>query len=249
MDEHQPLTVIHQSAPATQLHPLVQMMQATMATGGPPDITLMREVFQLQREFEADNARKSFTRALVALKRDLPAIIAHDSVVDFDSAKGRTHYTHSSMAAVMEAITGPLGNHGFTITYSPAVLDNGKVAITCRLTHSDGHVQESTVSAPADNGSGRNALQAIASSMTYLQRYTVLSMLGIATKDMKEPEPEYNPNEPADHNRILKAVTWLGTVGKTKAQAEDYLKRPMEMWTDGDLDNIKVWAKPQKSQE
>jgi hypothetical protein len=64
---------------------------------------------------------------------------------------------------------------------------------------------------------------------------------------MKEPEPEYNPNEPADHNRILKAVTWLGTVGKTKAQAEDYLKRSMEMWTDGDLDALKVWGK--KAQE
>ena len=251
MDEHQPLTVVQQSLPANnaQLHPLVQMMQTAVSAGGAVDMAMMKEMMQLQRDFEADNARKSFTRALVALKYDLPAIIAHDSVVDFTTQKGRTYYTHSSMAAVMEAITGPLGKHGFTITYAPATPDNGRVSVTCRLTHSDGHFQESTISAPPDNGSGRNALQAVASSMTYLQRYTVLSMLGIATADMKEPEPEGSTDDTVDPERNLRAVSAIVKLGKTKDEAERFAGKPVDRWTIGDLKKLQAWAKPQKSQE
>lgn len=244
MDEHQPLTVIHQSAPATQLHPLVQMMQTAMSAGGPPDISMMREMMQLQREWQADVARKAYTTSLIALKSVLPTVIRRDKKVDF----GNTTYTHTSLACVMDAVTEPLHRHGFSLAWIPAT-NTGGVSVTCRITHVDGHFEECTLSGPPDTKGSKSPVQGVMSTITMLERYTALAILGIATADMKEPEPEYNPNEPADHNRILKAVTWLGTVGKTKAQAEDYLKRSMEMWTDGDLEALKVWGKQQKSQE
>lgn len=242
MDDHQPLTVIHQSAPATQLHPLVQMMQTAMSAGGPPDISMMREMMQLQREWQADVARKAYTTSLIALKSVLPTVIRRDKKVDF----GNTTYTHTSLACVMDAVTEPLHRHGFSLAWTPAT-NTGGVSVTCRITHVDGHFEECTLSGPPDTKGSKSPVQGVMSTITMLERYTALAILGIATADMKEPEPEYNPNEPADHNRILKAVTWLGTVGKTKAQAEDYLKRSMEMWTDGDLDALKVWGK--KAQE
>lgn len=243
MDEHQPLTVIHQSAPATQLHPLVQMMQATMAAGGPPDLAMAREMMQLQREWQADVARKAYTTSLIALKSVLPTVIRRDKKVDF----GNTTYTHTSLACVMDAVTEPLHRHGFSLAWTPAT-NTGGVSVTCRITHVDGHFEECTLSGPPDTKGSKSPVQGVMSTITMLERYTALAILGIATADMKEPEPEYNPNEPADHNRILKAVTWLGTVGKTKEQAIEFLKRPMEMWTDGDLDALKVWGK-QRAQE
>jgi hypothetical protein len=220
------------------------MLQATMAAGGPPDLAMAREMMQLQREWQADVARKAYTTSLIALKSVLPTVIRRDKTVSF----GGTSYTHTSLACVMDAITEPLHRHGFSLAWAPAT-NTGGVSVTCRITHVDGHFEECTLSGPPDTKGSKSPVQGVMSTITMLERYTALAILGIATADMKEPEPEYDPNEPANSERIMKAVTWLISVGKTKEQAAEFLKRPMDRWTDGDLDNLKIWAKPQRSQE
>jgi hypothetical protein len=246
MDSHSnnPITVVHQSAPATQLHPLVQMMQAAMTSGGAPDIGMMREIMQLQREWQTDVARKAYTTSLIALKSVLPTVIRRDKKVDF----GNTTYTHTSLACVMDAVTEPLHQHGFSLAWIPATTSNG-VSVTCRITHVDGHFEECTLSGPPDTKGSKSPVQGVMSTITMLERYTALAILGIATADMKEPEPQGTTEDTVDPERNLAAVSKLARFGKTREDAEVFLGKPVKEWTVGDLQRLAAWAKPPKQQE
>jgi hypothetical protein len=243
MDTHNPITVVHQAATATQLHPLVQMMQAAVSTGGALDISMMREMMQLQREWQADVARKAYTTAIVALKCDLPTVIRRDKEVGF----GNTKYTHTTLACAMDAITGPLTRHGFNLAWIPQTTPAG-VSVTCRLTHADGHSEECTLTGPPDSKGSKSPVQGIASTITMLQRYTALAILGIATADMNEPEPEAEAPEAVDMDRNLRAVGKLVGLGKTRAEAEEYLGKKVDAWTVGDLQKLGAWAKPRNQE-
>ncbi len=58
--------------------------------------------------------------------------------------------------------------------------DDGVVKVSCIISHRDGHSEETTLSAKPDGSGSKNAIQAIGSAVTYLQRYTLKAALGIA---------------------------------------------------------------------
>lgn len=234
-DQHETAVAVIQRHDVERMHPVVRAM---LEQG--PDPSTLRELLAVQREWESGEAQRAYTSSLVALKRDMPAVIAKDSTVDYTGGKGRVHYTHASLAGAMAAITAPLTSHGFSLNWEPATPSPNLVTVTCRLTHADGHSESCTISAPPDTSGNKSTAQGVASTITLLQRYTALSLLGIATADMQEPAAEPDP-ERVDSARNLKAVAALRKYGKTVAQAEDHLKRPMTAWTTADLDELRRW--------
>ncbi len=219
----------------TRMHPMVQ---AAMGGGGAaPDVETMRELMNLQREWEAGEAKKSFTRALVAVKDELPRVIGHDKTVDFTSAKGRTTYTHTSLAAVVDAVTDPLTRHGFSVSFVPQTSDRA-VHVTCILMHRDGHSERASIASAPDNSGSKNPAQAVASTITYLQRYTLLSMLGIATSDHGEPPPPSDVRIDVDAN--LRALSGLKSIGVDQEEAEKHVGSKLPKWTSADLTKLRV---------
>lgn len=231
---HKAVAVIEHSQVPERVHPVV-----AAAMQQSPDAATLRELLAVQREWEANEARKAFTQALVDLKRDLPTVLAHDKIVDWRKDGKHVHYTHTSLAAAMEAITGPLVQYGFSLSWQPST-DGGKVNVTCTLTHSQGHSERTTLSAPPDKSGSKSDAQAIASTITLLQRYTALSLLGIATADMAEPEPTEENAEPRIDTKLnMKAVKALADIGYSKEQAEDFIGKPVAEWTTADVDRLR----------
>lgn len=225
------------------MHPLVK---AALASGTLEPATL-REMLALQRDWEQGEAKKAFTRALVALKRDLPTVIQRDSTVDYTNKSGmRTRFKHASLAAVMDAITEPMTAHGFSLAWTPSTDDKGSIVtvrVTARLTHAEGHSEETTISAPADTSGNKNSAQAVASTITLLSRYAALALLGIATRDMKDPEPSEPDPDRIDTARNLRAVGRLTKLGKKREDAEAFIGRPVAEWTAADLERLTQWVK------
>ncbi len=223
---------------ATQrVHPLVH---AAMQNGS-LDPTTLRDLLAVQREWEAGEARKAYTRALAALKRDLPTVIRRDKVVDFATAKGRTYYTHTSLAQVMDEITAPLTAHGFSLSWEPSIGDR-KVRVTCRLTHAEGHSEACTLESDPDSSGSKGPAQAIASTVTLLQRYTALSLLGIATADMQEPHGERaEESEAIDMDRNMAAVRAITKAGLRREDAESHVGRLVSEWTTADRRTLRAW--------
>ena len=219
------------------LHPAVEQVLANNPT---PEA--LEKILNLQRNWEANEAKRAFTRALVELKGDLPAWIKRDKVVQFANVR----YTHTSLASAMETVTPHLTKHGFSLTWKTAN-DKGAVLVTASLTHREGHAESCLLSAPPDTGGQKSAPQAVASTVTLLQRYTALSLLGLATSDMEDPKPAEPLTDQVDTARNMKAVAALKKLGKTKAQAEKHVGRKMQEWTGADLDKLREWITPKTS--
>lgn len=227
------------------VHPLVaRAMEAN------PNTETLRELMAMQKEWEAGEARKAYTRAIVALKEDLPTVIAKDATVDFTSqrTKTRTHYTHTSLAKAMAEVTPALTDHGFSLAWVPST-EGDRVSVTCRLTHSEGHFEECTLVAPRDVSGNKSPAQGIASTITLLQRYTALSLLGIATADMTDPTGEGAEPAPdhVDATRNLKAVGAIQKRGLDLAEAAKLVGRQVPDWTTTDLDKLRGWIRSQRA--
>lgn len=224
------------SAPS-RLHPMVE---AAIQAGATPE--QLREFLALQREHEEHEARKAYQRAMVALKAALPRVLERDTTVDFTNKAGiRTHYRHTSLAAAVDVVTPVLSEHGFAASWVPGS-DRGAVTVTCRLTHAAGHAEEATLSAPVDTSGNKSPAQGVASTITLLSRYTLLSLLGIATADHVEPTGQ--PSERVDAKRNLAAVAKLRKLGRTREEAEAFLGRSVSGWTGADLERLAEWVQP-----
>lgn len=220
------------------MHPLVDKMIATNPT---PEA--LEKLLAMQREWEANEAKKAYTVALTELKRELPTFLPHDKSVDYQGAKGAVHYTHTSLAAAMATVTPLLSNYGFSMTWKPGNDGKGGVTVTATLTHRQGHSEQATLTAPPDASGNKSAPQAIASTVTLLQRYTALALLGLATADMIEPSHEAEaPNpEKIDTARNMRAMADLVKTGKKKKEIEEYIGKSCATWTEKDLDKLRTW--------
>jgi hypothetical protein len=240
-DAHTTIAVVERAPLATsesRMHPLVAMVMAA----GTADPTTLREFLVLQREHEANEARKAYTHAMIALKRDLPTVINRDKVVDFTSQRGQTRYTHASLANVLDQVTPALTQHGFALGYQCSTGQAG-VTVSCRLTHADGHSQEMSLTSPPDTSGSKSPAQAIASTITLLQRYSALALLGIATADMQEPEGKAAPAPAIDFELNMAAVNWITKQGLTVDQVAQHIGRRPDGWTDQDREEIKRWVR------
>lgn len=233
-DKHASVAIIERNDTA-RVHPIVaQAMQREL------DPQTLRELLEIQRTWEAGEAKRAYTRALVDLKKDLPTIIARDREVKF----GNTRYTHASLARVMEVITGPLTMHGFSLAWEPGT-SGDTVTVTCRLTHAGGHSESATVSGPVDKMGSKSPAQGVASTITLLSRYTALAVLGIATADMEEP----GRAPLADKNGIDTAKNMRASAALIKAGislddvAEACGGRGPAEWIGADLDVIRAMLK------
>jgi hypothetical protein len=150
-----------------------------MAVAGGADLEKLSKLLDLQERWEANEARKAFQVAMAAFKSN-PPNIGKDKKVSF----GNTRYSHASLYNVVEKITTELSKHGLSASW--VTHQNGQIGVTCRITHVLGHSQETMLQAPADTSGSKNAIQAIGSTISYLQRYSLLAVLGLAAHDMDD---------------------------------------------------------------
>lgn len=141
-------------------------------------LDVVEKMMALQERWEANQARKAFDDAMARLRQNMPAIVK-DKEVDFTTSKGRTHYRYEDLNSVTAAISPVMADLGLSFRWRTDNNSSG-VRVTCVITHRDGHYEETSLSAPLDASGNKNAIQAIGSATTYLQRYTLKAALGLA---------------------------------------------------------------------
>lgn len=157
-----------------QGHTLTPMDLLRMAVSQNFDIDKLEKLMALQREWEANEARKAFVAAMNAFKQNPPEILKNKHV-----KFGQTEYDHATLDAVCRAIIEGLSKHGISHRWRPEQGD-GWVKISCILMHDLGHCEETSLIGPPDNSGSKNPIQAISSTVTYLERYTLLAATGLA---------------------------------------------------------------------
>lgn len=142
------------------------------------ELDKLEKLMELQMKWEANQARKAYTEAMAAFKANPPDIEKDKTV-----AYGNTKYNHATLANVTDKINAALSQHGLSASWVTQQADKG-ITVVCRITHVLGHYEETSLTAPADTSGAKNAIQAIGSTISYLQRYTILALTGLATRDM-----------------------------------------------------------------
>lgn len=151
-------------------------------------IEQLDKLLDLQERWEATEARKAFVRAMAEFKASRPTIHKNKGV-GFNSKRaegGRTEYKHATLDNVDDVLGEHLSRVGISYTWQTKNLDKHWIEVTCVLTHELGHSQETTLKGPVDTTGNKNPIQQIGSTITYLERYTLLAATGTSVRDMDD---------------------------------------------------------------
>jgi len=151
------------------------------AMDGKMDLDKLKQFMELQEKWEATQARKAYTQAMSDFKKSPPEI-EKDRHVEFKTSTGKTEYNHASLGNVTAKINTALGACGLSAAWTTEQSDKG-VSVTCKITHVLGHFETTTLTSAPDASGGKNAIQALGSTISYLERYTILALTGLATHD------------------------------------------------------------------
>lgn len=146
-------------------------------------IEALERLMALKERHDKEVAKRAFTEALSKFQEECPEIRKTKKVdVDLKSG-GKMSYSYAPLPDIDRQIKALMVKYGFTKEWKPSYTDKGKIRITCILTHIGGHSTETPMEADADTSGSKSAIQAQGSSITFMQRYTLLGALGITTAD------------------------------------------------------------------
>jgi hypothetical protein len=149
------------------------------------DLEKVEKMIELQAKWDAMEAKKAYHLAMATFKKNPPTILKDKTVGYKNSDGSATGYNHASLGNVTKEINSSLSKHGFSAAWKMTQPDNN-VEVTCTITHKLGHSESTSIKSPADTSGKKNPIQAIASTVTYLERYTLLALTGLATHDQDD---------------------------------------------------------------
>lgn len=153
----------------------LSLLSAALARGA--DSEMLERLIGFHERSQAHEARKAFEKALATAKARLPVIAKNRQAM-----VGRQPYRHEDMAEIARTITPILARHGLSYRFR-SQSTGALVTVVCVISHRDGHSEENSLSASPDESGEKNSIQAIGSTLTYLQRMTLKAALGLAASD------------------------------------------------------------------
>lgn len=183
--EHQPRQAIATTTPA-------DLIRYAMESNA--DLDKLEKLFDLQSRWEEREAKKAFVAAMAEFKR-LDLSISKDHHVEFRTDKGITAYDHATIGNVVSVIVPALAEHGFSHRWIIERGEAGLIRVRCVITHRLGHSEETVLEAGLDQTGGKNNIQAMISTKTYLERHSLLAATGLATRE--EPDDYDEESEKA----------------------------------------------------
>jgi hypothetical protein len=164
----------------------MEMLNTALTRGA--DVTVLEKLMGLQERWEANQARKAFDAAIAAAKGEIGPIVRN--------ATGHNEKRYADFAAIARTVDPVLTKHGLTYRFRTEQTD--RINVTCILSHKDGHSETTTLAGPPDGSGSKNAIQAIGSTLTYLQRYSLVQMLGLASSNDDDGRAANPPADAAD---------------------------------------------------
>jgi len=182
MVEKQRLEIMNVPTPGPSAVTPMRLLEIAMTKG--VDVDQLAKLLALQERWEANEAKKAYIAAMRAFKAQAPEILRNRTASIESKKEGAANYSYSyaTLDNVCDVLAPALSAHGLTHRWKISQTE-GKVRVTCVITHELGHSEEeSTLEAGADQTGGKNNLQAYGSTVTYLERYTLLAACGVAVK-------------------------------------------------------------------
>lgn len=197
-----------------------------MASDPNVDVDKLERLMQMRERAIERQAKADFDAAMADLQPELPTI------GERGNAAGR--YTYALWEDINTAIKPVLQKHGFALTFRTDFKDG--ITVTGVLSHRAGHREETSITLPSDSSGSKNAVQAVASSVSYGKRYTAGALLNLTSHGedddayraavetiTEEQEIQINDMLEATGSDKVKFLKWLkvDSVGAIPAKSFD----------------------------
>lgn len=151
-----------------------------------PDIPVDKLVslYGIMKEMRDDNARIIFYRNLHALQAEMP-VLEKTKQIKGVTSKGADYSAGAYVPYedICKTALPLLQKYGFSISFSAKPFDAKNIEMVATLAHLEGHVEQSAMLIPHDSSGGKNAAQAVGSSVSYGKRNLLVAVLNIVTKN------------------------------------------------------------------
>jgi hypothetical protein len=154
------------------------IMMQLMSNGGAEkfDVEGFGKMLEYQERHDANQARKAYHVAMAEFQAESPKIIKQKS----------GHNNKYAGLSDIVAVIAPLeSKHGLSHSWVTGTADK-EISVICKITHILGHSEQTELSAGPDTTGSKNDIQALGSTITYLQRYTLKAALGLAEADQDD---------------------------------------------------------------
>lgn len=168
-----PVPTVQQTGTLAEASPFDMMMSAHSRGASLEQIEKMME---LQERWESRVAAKAYNRSFAAFKAEVVRIKKGRQVTD-GPLKGRAY---AELHDWTDAVTPVLSAQGLSASWKLTRDEPQWLEVTCTLKHVDGHFEVVSMGGPPDAGGAKNAMQARASTVSYLERYTLKAITGLA---------------------------------------------------------------------
>lgn len=145
------------------------LIERAMSSGANMDV--IQKFVDLQEKWDARQAVKAFEEAIAKAKAEIQPVMRN--------ATGHNSKRYADFSAIASAVDPVLGRHGLSYRFETQQTDKA-ITTTCILFGHGHRIPAATLTAPADMTGNKNAIQAIGSTLTYLQRYSLTQALGLA---------------------------------------------------------------------
>lgn len=193
----QELKRIPQQQPMAQAaDPVMGMLQTLVERGG--DLEQMNRLLDLRDRLAAGEALRQFNVDFAAFKAESIQIIKNQTIKD-GPLKGKSY---ADLHAVVSSVTSALSKHNLSASWKLTKDEPGWIEVTCLLRHTGGHAETVYMGAPPDSGGAKNGIQARASTVSYLERYTFLAAVGLSASDQPDVD-EGSPDVTSEGRQAL----------------------------------------------
>lgn len=164
----------------------------------------LRELWELHRDYEKNEAAKAFHEAMSGFRSECPII-----------KKTRKAYSskYAGLAESLDLIQPLLSRYGLSHRWNETQ-QGDSITVICTITHRMGHSESTSLTAGPDKSGSKNSIQAIGSTITYLQRYTLFSILGMASTDQDDDGngASVDPDDYLSENQIAEMTALIDEV-------------------------------------
>jgi hypothetical protein len=188
---------VQNGAPVAEVRALVEL-QIQMDNH---KLAMRRQDDERDKELRLEAARNAYSEAMAAFKAEGVRVIRSKAITD-GPLKGKKH---ADLFAVTDAATEVMSKHGLSASWKPVVDEKDWIRLACIVKHVAGHSESVEFGGPIDTGPGRNAIQARKSTVSYLERITLLLALGLAESDADDDDGGGGGAESALQQWIAKA--------------------------------------------
>ncbi len=152
-----------------------RLLEIAVTSGAGAD--QLKELMYLQERWEDREAKKAYVRAMARFRGDCPSI---------EKTRKGHNTKYAGLADILEIINPIMEECGLSHGWTTRPLEDGRTEVTCTVTHVDGHSERTSLAARDETSGSKNDIQAMGSTVSYLERYTLTAILGIATKDQDD---------------------------------------------------------------